>query len=221
MIRFDSRIAAGVGVALGAGYMIISLATQRSARSEPPPDLTVAASEAAVDVWKTAALLLEGTPSTIVVDVRDADEFALYHLPGAVSEPGAGGSRLAELGRGQTQVIVVAAKDETAQKLAAEARAAGSGQARIHYLAGGARAWYVAFDLPVSLFSEAAAPSGYADALALVRQLLAKPGRERSQAGVEAIQTLVKLNYQPSLLNNSAKPKAAGAPKKKISGGCG
>ena len=36
----------------------------------------------------------------------------------------------------------------------------------------------------------------------------------------EAVRTLARLNYQPTLLGKAAKPKASGA-KKKISGGCG
>jgi hypothetical protein len=154
------------------------------------------------------------------VDVRSAPEFARYHVPGATNEPGAGAARLGELARDHAKVIVVAAKDEAAQKLVAEAKAANK-VARIHYLVDGPRAWYLAFDLPVPLFADAGAPSGYDEALAALKGFLARPELAGKPRAVEALQSLAKMNYQPSLLRQAGKAKAAGGAKKKISGGCG
>jgi hypothetical protein len=220
MMTFNPKIAAGVAGLLGAIYLVAGLASGHSARSEPPPDLTANAAEAGLDVWKTAAALLDDSSKAQVVDVRAAEEFARYHVPGAVNEPGASASKLVEFARLHSPIIVVASKDDAAQKLVGEARAAAK-EARIHYLVDGPRSWYLAFDLPVPLFAEAGAPSGYEEALGTLKGFLSKPEPAAKPRAFEALQALAKMNFQPTLLKQTGKAKAAGGAKKKISGGCG
>jgi rhodanese-related sulfurtransferase len=201
-------------------YMVASLLTGRSARAELPPDLSASAADAALDVWKAAYALAEAGDSGAVVDLRPPEAFASYHLPRARSLPGATAADLAGLARTKDLVLLYAGKDDVAAKLAADARALAP-RGRIHYLPDGARAWYLALTLPVPLFAEGAAPDGYADALATTQGFLERPdGAARSKA-VEAIQTLARLNYQPSLLQAGKKAPAAGGARKKIAGGCG
>lgn len=93
-------------------------------------------------------------------------------------------------------------------------------EASIRFLTGGARAWYPAFELPVPLFSEKAPPRGYTEALAVARAFFADPTAGDAAAAVAALQTLARLDFQPSLLTQAKKPKAA-KKRKKIAGGCG
>jgi rhodanese-related sulfurtransferase len=220
MTRFNTKIAAGVAGLLGASYLVAGLASGHSARSEPPPDLTANAAEAGLDAWKAAAALLDGSGKAMVIDLRSPEEYARYHVPGSISEPGATAARLVELARDHAPIVVVAAKDDAAQKLVGEARASAK-DAKIHYLVDGPRAWYLAFELPVPLFAEASVPRDYEQALGALRGFLARPDPAAKSAALEALQTLAKINFQPTLLKQSGKPKAAGGAKKKISGGCG
>jgi len=220
MKSFNSKIGAGVAGLLGAVYLVAGLATGHSARSEPPPDLSATAAETGLDVWKASAALLETAGKPLVVDVRGAEDYARWHVPGSVNEPGADGAKLVALAKEHAPVIVVAAKDDAAQKLVGEAKATAK-DARIHYLVDGPRSWYLAFDLPVPMFAEGAAPSGYEQSLATLRGFLLRPDPAAKDRALEALQTLAKLNFQPSLLKQAGKAKAAGGAKKKISGGCG
>lgn len=220
MKRFDSRIGAGVLLGLAAVYLVASVATGRSARAEVPPDLSPPPSAAPLDVWKAASLLVE-EPGTAVVDLRPVDAFARYHLPGAVSLPGAGPDELRAATRGAPAVLVYAGKDEVAQKLVAAARASDPA-ARVHSLADGARAWYLAFELPVPLFSDAAPPAGYADALATVRRSFERRDLANRASAMSALQALAKVSYQPNLLQGAKRSVATGGgAKKKLAGGCG
>jgi rhodanese-related sulfurtransferase len=218
-MRFNAKLG-GAALVLGSAlYMVASLATSRSARAEIPPDLSASAAEVSLDVMKAAAVLVQEERPAIV-DVRPADAYARFHVPGARSMPGAGPDQMKALLRTNVPVIVYAGKDEVAQKLVAEARQ-GDPQARIHVLADGARAWYLAFQLPVPLFAESSPPDGYSDALQRVSAWFAGPRPEARAQTVEALQTLARLNYQPSLLRSGKKAAAAGGGKKKIGGGCG
>jgi rhodanese-related sulfurtransferase len=174
----------------------------------------------ALDALKTATLLVE-EPGTIVIDLRPADAFAGYHLPGAVSLPGAGAQEFRTAIGDAPAAVVYADKDDVAQKLVAEARAA-EPSARVHYLAGGARTWYVAFQLPVPLFAGSAPPPGWTESMAAVKGWFGgdRSASERAKV-LGALQTLAKASYQPDLLQGAKKPAAAGAGKKKLSGGCG
>jgi len=216
--RLDTKIAAAAVVALGAAYLVLSLAFGRSARAEVPPDLSAAAADFGLDVWKAAAAVVQAEGS-VLVDVRPEEAWARYHLPRAMSLPGATADQLKAVADRHPLVVVYAGKDEVAQKLVGEARAAAPG-ARIHYLVDGARAWYLALDLPVPLFAESGPPDGYAEALARVKGWFESPASRTAPATVEALQTLARVNYQPSLLKSGRKAAAGGA-KKKIGGGCG
>jgi rhodanese-related sulfurtransferase len=216
--RFNPKIAGGALLALAAVYMVVSLATGRSARAEVPPDLSAALSDAGLDVWKGAAFLVQND-GAVAVDVRPTDAFARYHLPGAVSRPGASVAQLETIAAQHPALLVYAGKDEVAQKLVAEARPA-LPAARVHYLVDGARAWYLAFQLPVPLFAEASPPDGYPEALAAVKSWFETPVPRTRAVAMEALQTLARQNYQPGLLKSGKKPVASGA-KKKIGGGCG
>jgi rhodanese-related sulfurtransferase len=219
MMRFDSRIGAGLLVGLAAVYMVASVATGRSARAEVPPDLTPPAGYLALDVWKAANVVVQ-EPGTALIDVRPAEAYARYHLPGAVNLPGAGPEEVRGALRGAPAAIVYAGKDDVAQTLVAAARASDAA-ARVHYLVDGARAWYLAFELPVPLFSDAPPPSGYAEALATVKAWLEERDPAAQGSAAAALQALVRAGYQPNLLQGARKPAAIGGGKKKLSGGCG
>src|SRR5512145_644374 len=105
-----SHLGALVFASLGATYLVTATALGHNARSEAPLDLHPRASEAGVEPVRAAALLVE-RPSTVVLDVRPARDFALYHLPGAESEPGAPASRIAEWARAAEAVLLVATSD--------------------------------------------------------------------------------------------------------------
>lgn len=219
MIRIDTKTGAAALLGLAFAYMVLSLVLDRPARSAAPTDVSVGATDLGLDVWKTAAALVEDAGTTLV-DVRTAEEFALYHLPGATNEPGIGGRRLVELSRQRGVVIVVAAKDEAARKLVGEARALAA-DGRTHYLVGGPRSWYLAFDLPVPLFADSTAPRGYEEALGTMKDFFSgRDGGNRDGAG-DALRLLARLDFQPTLLKQTGRPKATAGTKKKISGGCG
>ena len=218
MRAIDSRAGAGLVVALGAVYLAASLATGHTARSEAPLDLRPAAGETGLDALRAAGAVA-AEPGMAFVDVRPAEDFARYHVPGSRSEPGAAASRLVELAASHPAVVVVAAKDDAAEALVAEARRQAPGKA-IHFLKDGARGFYLAFELPVPLFAEAPPPPGYDEALATVRSYLAGPKAETAPAAAEAVADLTRLGYQPTALRGRPAAKAGGA-RKKIAGGCG
>ena len=213
------RVGAVALLSAAAVYAVAAVATGRSARSEIPPEVSPRAADAAVDVWRAAAGLIEAEGRAAVLDVRPGEAFARYHLPGAESLPGASGEDVAARAQGRAFVLVYAAKDEVAQRLVAEARRLVPG-ARVHYLADGARAWYLSLALPVPLFSEAPPPDGYGDALTTLDGYLTRPVPGAKAAALEAVRTLARLGYGPSLLKAGPRPAAAGG-KKKLSGGCG
>lgn len=219
MTRFDSKLGAAALVGLATLYLVISLATGRSARAEVPPDLSPRAADLALDVWKTATLLVQ-EPRSAVLDVRPADAFARYHLPGAVNVPGASAEQVRDVLRSAPAVVIVSGKDEVAQKLVTGVRAADS-SARAHYLTDGARAWYLAFQLPVPLFSEATPPPGYLESLATVTSWFQSREPAGRESAIAALQTLTKAAYQPTLLQSARKPAATGGGRKKLAGGCG
>jgi rhodanese-related sulfurtransferase len=216
-----SRKGAAALVGAAALYAVAALATGRSARAELPPDLSAKPQDVALDVWRAAAAIVSAGGEAAVVDLRPADAFGRYHLPAARNLPGASGREVVRAAVGAPVVLVYAGKDEVAQAAVAEAREAAPG-ARVFYLPEGARAWYLAFELPVPLFSDQGAPAGYGEALARARSWLAAPGPQGQDEALEAVEALAKASYQPNLLQAGAKkPAAAGGARKKISGGCG
>jgi rhodanese-related sulfurtransferase len=217
--RLDSRHGAAALVGLAALYLVVSLATGRSARAEAPLDLAPRAADAALDVWRAAAMLVE-EPRTVVVDLRPAEAYARYHLPGALSLPGARAAQVREASRGAPATLVYAGKDEVARELLAAVRA-DDPAARVHYLADGARAWYLAFELPVPLFSDAAPPAGYGEAIAALRGWFERRDPAARDRTMAALQTLARASYQPNLLQGARRPAASGGGKKKLAGGCG
>jgi rhodanese-related sulfurtransferase len=219
-VTITHRSAAAALVGAAALYAIGALATGHSARAEVPPDLSAPPQDLSLDVWKAAAALAEAGGAGAVVDVRPADAFARYHVPGARSMPGASGAEVARATAGAPVVVVYAGKDEIARKVAQDARAATPGR-RVHVLADGARAWYLALELPVPLFSDQSPPDGWADALARARGWFASPSAAARDEALAAVQTLAKVQYAPNLLGGGRKPAAASGAKKKISGGCG
>lgn len=213
------RLAAAALVATAGLYMVLSLATGRSARAEAPLDLAPRPADLALDVWRAASALVEAEGRAAIVDVRSAEAFARYHLPRAEHVPGGSAAEVAARAEGRPFVLVYADKDDVAGALVEAARRRAPG-ARIHFLAGGARAWYLALALPVPLFSDQAAPDGYAEAVERVQGALAGAEHGTKTAALESIQLLARTNYQPSLLKAGGPPKATAA-KKKIAGGCG
>ena len=214
------RKAALALVGAAAVYAVVSLATGHAPRADVPPDLSAPPSAPALDVWRAAAALARAEGRAAVVDLRPADAFGRYHLPGARHLPGGDGPAVAALAREAPEVLVYAGKDEVAERVVADARRLAPG-APIHVLRDGARAWYLAFELPVPLFAEADAPHGYPDALATAKGWFARPEPTSAAAALRAVETLAGLGYQPTLLKSGARPAAGGGAKKKISGGCG
>jgi rhodanese-related sulfurtransferase len=217
MERFNAKLGAGILVGLAAVYLAAVAVTGRSARADVPPDLSAKPADLALDVWKAASLVV--AEGAAVVDLRPADAFERYHLPGARSMPGAAPADIAALAK-EGPVLVYAGKDDVAQKAAAGARALAP-RGRIHLLADGARAWYLALTLPVPLFAEAPPPGGWAEAVAAVNGYLARPDPAGRAGASEALRVLAKAAYQPTLLGSGKKAAAGGGGKKKIGGGCG
>jgi hypothetical protein len=213
-VRFDNRIAAGVGLLAGAVYLAASLLAGHSARAELPPDLSAKAG-ATLDAYQAAALLVEDERATIA-DARSAEDRARFALPR--STPADDASAIAARAAAGP-VVVVATKDDDARRLAGEAAARTPG-ARIHPLAGGARAWYLAYELPVPLFAEAPPPFGWEEARAALRAYLAAPTAAARAGAVEGVRTLARQGYAPTLLQAKGQKPGGGA-RKKISGGCG
>lgn len=214
--RFDSRLAGGLALVLGALYLILSTLTGHSAAAEAPPDLS--AKGAGLGVWKTLALLVEHPGEVAVIDVRPANRFELFRLPKAQSLPGAGAARVLEQAGNKPFTLVVAQKDADAAKLVGEVKKRGT-KHKVHFLKGGARQWYLALELPVPLFSSKPAPFGYASSLGYVKTWLRNPAGIDKKVLTAAIGKLATIGFQPNLLAGKKKP-AAGGKKKKIAGGC-
>ncbi|MFH1176466.1 MAG: rhodanese-like domain-containing protein [Acidobacteriota bacterium] len=214
MTRFNAKIGAGVLVGLAALYAGIALFTHHSARAEPPPDLS--ATEAGLDLWRSLVWLVD-RQGRAVVDVRPAEEFARYHLPRSRNLAGASAKDLRAHLLDQGEVLLVAASDTAAARLAGELKASG---AKAHYLKGGAAEWYLCFELPAPLFSSKTPPRGYDEALAVVRRWLAAPAAVPTARAREAVARLAARGFAPDQLGGHKKAAAGGA-KKKIKGGCG
>lgn len=217
MKRFNSRIGATVLIALAALYAVGAAATGHSAQSETPPDLTALAADAGVDVWQAVALMADPR-GALLVDVRAEADRMRYPLPGAFAAPDATAETVAGR-KGYGTLVLVAPSDEAAQKLAAGVKSLDR-DADVRFLRGGARSWYLAFEMPVAMFSTAPEPHGYREAHATAKRFVNGAADLREQAGDAAV-TLAKLNYTPDLLGQGAKPKAAAGGRKKIAGGCG
>jgi rhodanese-related sulfurtransferase len=217
MTRFNARIGAGVLLGLGVLYLVLALAMGHSARAEVPPSF--AADDARLDVWAAIHRLVQPDGGAVMVDVRPANEQALYRIPGAVSLPGASARTVRKNTTGKRTVLVVASDDQQAAKLTSEVAAAGTVQS-VYFLGGGARSWYLALELPAPLFSTKPPPHGYASALQVVRRWLAAPDQVGAKQVDDALAKLAALDFQPDQLAGKTKPKAAGK-KKKITGGCG
>ncbi len=216
MTRFNNKYGAIALVGLAALYMIVSLATGRSAASEAPPNLAPA--EAAVDVWQATVLMAQRGDAVAVVDVRPKEQFDLYHVPRSVSKPGASAGAVADAVRGKTAVLIVADTDANASKLAGEV-ATGDKAVAVHFLKEGVRAWYLAYVVPVPLFNEKPPPYGWTEAMATARAFV-NDGAGSADEVVKAVGKLSTSGYAPTQLQGQKKPAAGGA-KKKIAGGCG
>ncbi len=219
MTAFDSKIAAAVAIAIALIYMVISLATGHSARADFPPDLSPDSSQLGIGVWQAADLMVKESARIQVIDVRSPLEFARYHIPGSQNKPGADPGVIAALAKAGP-VIVACATDDQVSKNVAAARAA-TGSKKIFFLTGGVKSWYLAFALPVPLFSDKKVPFGYEKALAVVNGHFLDPQGSDKKQVTEALGILARLEYEPNLLKKSGKPKAAGKKRKKIAGGCG
>ena len=219
MTVFNTKKASAVLVGMSLVYLVASLVTGRSARADFPPDLTAETSELGIGVWQAADLMAREGENTRVVDARSAEEFERYHVPGSQNEPGADAKQIAALAK-TAKVILIATKDEQAEKTVSAARKLASSK-NIIFLTGGAQSWYLALALPIPLFSDKEAPFGYEKALEVVKTHFANPTAGDKKQVAEAIATLARLGYQPTLLKKSGKPKAGKKKRKKIAGGCG
>jgi rhodanese-related sulfurtransferase len=211
---FNTKIGASVLVGLAAIYMIGSLATGRNAHAERQPELK--ADEAGLDVYKTASFLLKEPAQIAIVDVRSKEHFELYHLPKSISLPGADASAVvASIGSKQA-ILIVGETDKEASALTAEVIKA---KPAAHFLKDGVRAWYLAFELPVELFSDKPAPRGYAESVGVVNTCLRTSCANLARAQ-DAVAVLAKSPYEATMLQGKRSSPTTG-PKKKISGGCG
>ena len=211
-----SAIGAGILIGLAAVYAVASVATGREARAERP--LEIRADEAGLDAWKAALLLVREPGRVAIVDVRSAERFGQYHLPGSVTMPGASAQELTAIAAGKAGMLIVAEADKDASVLTA-AVASAVKPTPVHFLKDGVRAWYLAFELPVPLFSDKPAPHGYESSIQTVRACLSGACPKPDDA-TEAIGLLSRSPYEPSMLQGR-KPAPSGGAKKKISGGCG
>jgi hypothetical protein len=216
MNRFNTKIGAAVLVGLAVVYMGFSLALGRNARAERPQE--VRADEAGLDVWKASAFLVREPGRVAVIDVRPADRFALYNVPGSVSAARATAAEVMAAAKGKRGVLIVADADKDASALVAAAAPLDKAM-ELHFLKDGARAWYLAYELPVAMFTEAPPPHGYEAALTTVKRCVIGPCADAA-AATDALIVLSRTAYEPTLLQGR-KPAAAGGAKKKISGGCG
>ena len=120
----------------------------------------------------------------------------------------------------QGALLLVTDKDNKARALIAKLLKE-QPEARLYYLKDGPRAWYLTFTLPVTMFSDKEAPRGYEAAMKKVRAFMAAPrDKARSASVLEALQTLARLDYQPTLLKKKGRPKSSGKKRKRIAGGC-
>ena len=87
MTRFDARIGSGVLIGLGVLYLALALAVGHSARAEAL--LSLAATDTRLDVWGAIHQLVQHGEGAVLVDLRPADEQALYRMRGTMSLPGA------------------------------------------------------------------------------------------------------------------------------------
>jgi hypothetical protein len=215
--RFDGRIGAAVLIGLGALYLALGVSSGHSATSHLPADLS--AKKAGVDVYAALALMAKQGPKLAVVDVRSTERRGLYALPRSISAD-ANPSSVLQKTLGRPVALIVGAKDAEAAKLVGRIKQR-KPQTRFHFLRGGARAWYLALELPVPLFSSKKPPFGYAQAMTKVKAFLASKQGVADPAGVvSAIGKLKSLSFSADLLAGKSKPKAGGK-KRKISGGCG
>ncbi len=203
-------------VVVAATYLVASLVTGHSAASHPPAEL--AAEDQALDVYQAAALLVDHQASIVVVDVRPATQFRAYHLRGAQNAPQATPRQLLNAAGNREAVLIVAASDPVGAKLAAGALDLDP-QRKVHFVRGGAQAFYLTFELPVAAFTDKPAPFGYDASVATVRQFLAEGKTDRPGQVLDALSRLSSLGFAPTQL--AGKKPAAAAKRKKISGGCG
>lgn len=217
MIRLTPRHGAVLLVSLAALVAGGSLAKGHNARANALLPLKADA-ERSLDLWKALDLLVR-EPGTRILDRRPPDSYAAWHIPGSVNLPGAGEAELRQALSQAPAVLMVATQDIVADEAVAAVRTA-QPNARVHALKDGPRAWYLALELPVGMFREEAAPAGYAEALATLKAHLAQPAPKTRDAALEALQTLARLNVQPTLLKAGKKAAPAGGAKP-LAGGCG
>ncbi len=209
-MRFHQGWGAAALLSLATAYAGVSMVAGRSARAERPPELR--ADDAALDVWRAAALVVRD--NAVIVDVRSKEHFDLYHLPSSISAPGAGAKAAVAAAEGKGVLLLVAETDKDGARLVAE-----GGPAKVHYVKDGVRAWYLAFEVPIPLFTDKPSPYGYDEALGTLRGWFRGDRSDRSKA-LEAVGILSKSGYEPTLLQGR-KPASTTSAKKKIAGGCG
>ncbi|MEW6440007.1 MAG: rhodanese-like domain-containing protein [bacterium] len=220
MNRLNTRMAALLLFAAASLYMILALLAGHSAVGEAPVNLAVRPDERGLDVWKTASLLAAQGGKAGVVDLRSREAFDRFHVPGSRNVPNGDMKGIAAAAAGLDQVVLIADRDEEAlRKLQGDL--SGMEGKSFYYLKDGIRPWYLHFVLPVPLFSEAAPPFGYDEALESVRGYFSgAAGAVPKERALSALSTLAGLDYEPTLLKSGGpKPKAGGAPKR-ITGGC-
>lgn len=216
----SNRIAGIFALLLGLLIMAGSLSRGHVAHSTTLPVLTLKpAGEVSLSPLRAADLLLRHGEKTIVLDLRSEPEFMLYHLPDSARIDGLADPGLPEIIADKGFILLVAATDQEAATSIAEGQSRFPDQRWLH-LQGGARAWYLAFELPVGLFNDKPLPAGYEAALATVRTHLLTSAAGDSTVALSALAELARLNVTPDALGSGKARSTAGANKKKIGGGC-
>ncbi len=217
-MNFTTKTGAAILVGLSLLYGALALGTRHSAASEPPADLS--AKDRGVDVLQAIQLLVSTGGKAQIIDVRGKEAFDLYHVAGSTSLPEGSASAVLEKTKGQDTILLVAPGDAHAAKLAGEILAKEPSR-KVHFVKDGARAFYLALDLPVPLFTDKPVPSGYEEAVESLRSWLRKPGAQAAANVNEALQFLAKNKVEPTALVAAKKAAPGGGGKKKITGGCG
>lgn len=218
MTRFSPRWGALLLVLAASVYLTASLASGHSAASHVPPELP-GAKEAALAPHPALTLVVREQTRVSIVDVRSSAEFAAYHLPGSISAPGASPRQVLAAMGDRPLGLLIASSDDDAAALITEVRLREPTR-QLHFVQGGMRAVYLAFELPVPLFSAAPPPHGYHAASRTVREWLASGQAQDSRRVLDAIAHLATVEYAPTELG-AKRPNAKAVVKKKITGGCG
>lgn len=196
MKRFNTKLGATFIVGAAAFCMVLSPAVGCLAVPEQSAEL--AASETSLGVWKACALLVRERGNVLVVDIRPKQHFDAYHLPGAINLGASEAKTAAAVADSKDHILLVADQEKDALLLATEL--VRSGKRQVHVLKDGAQSWYLAFELPVPLFSDKPPPDCSCEAMAVVQAWLRNQDSQAPGEVLTALAQLSKTGYHSTLL---------------------